>query len=87
MASSIGYGPELLLFLHWLRLPPGLAAEAPRRWLSCGALLLQHAIRLLPPQWLRYFLAALEPSRFALAPRRGAACRRAAWPRRRKGGA
>jgi len=31
-------------------------ASIPYEWLRCGALLLQHAIRLLPPQWLPHFL-------------------------------
>lgn len=39
-----------------LNLIPGIAVAPPLRWLHCGTLLLQHAVRLLPPQWLPYFL-------------------------------
>ncbi|CAL1136452.1 unnamed protein product [Cladocopium goreaui] len=95
LASHIGYGPELELFLLWLRSPSSATGDAsiPYEWLRCGALLLQHAIRLLPPQWLPHFLGAFDVHRFhgldlrsSTAPRRGgpACARKHAWPQQRK---
>ncbi|CAK9107759.1 unnamed protein product [Durusdinium trenchii] len=67
LATTIGYGPELELFLWWLRDPScrgDAAATSPASWLRCGTFLLQHAFRLLPLQWLRHFLGYFDPQRF-----------------------
>lgn len=56
------WGPQRLLHIvPWVPCWPGEAAALmpPLQWLRCGALLLQHAVRLLPPQWLPYFLGRM----------------------------
>eukprot|EP00434_Breviolum_minutum_P008581 symbB.v1.2.007572.t1/scaffold461.1/size201717/13 len=73
------------LFLLWLRFPSSIAIAPPLRWLHCGTLLLQHAVRLLPPQWLPYFLGAFDPQRFHGLDLRRAINLAHHWAQRRQG--
>ncbi|CAJ1334752.1 unnamed protein product [Effrenium voratum] len=81
LASEIGGGLELEQFLLWLSCPSCVPTAAlPWQWLRCGALLLQHALRLLPPQLLRQFLGVFTVQRFrGLRLRRESAKTRRRW--------